>query len=668
MADPFARYQDDPSDPGPQRQFRYGTWDGGPDPLAPPFDTAAAVDAIGDAVLDGASPRQALRDLLRRGNDRLRGLDSLRREAERRRRDLQRSGRMDGLLEQVRELLEQAKDTERLELSVDDSDAARMAEMELETLPDDTARQVRAMSEYQWRSEQAQQKFAELQELLRSEVLDQQFAGMKQAMEQAAGDPAARQRIADMMADLNAMLAADARGEHTQEQFEQFMEKNGEFFPENPQNLEELTDALARRAAAGRRLMRSLSPEQREELGNLMNQTLDDLGLASEMSQLNDRLRAARPDLDWDGRQKMTGDRPMGLGEATEALAELADLEELVDALGQDYPGASMDDIDEDAVARALGRAAVDDLDALRRLERELEQQGFTSTDGGRMELTPKAMRRLGLTALRRVFGTSAALGRGEHETRSAGAAGDVTGSTRAWEFGDTQPLDVVRTVRNAVLRNGPGKVRLAVEDFEVVETERRSGAAVALLVDLSYSMLLRGTWVTAKQTMLALHALVTTMYPQDEIQVIGFSQYARVLRPNELSTLEAEQVQGTNLQHALMLAGRFLGKHPDSEPVVLCVTDGEPTAHLERDGHAWFSWPPDPETITATMAEVDRVTRRGATITFFLLDDDPGLVALGEEMARRNGGRVFSTSPERLGEYVVSDYLSRRKGSRRAG
>ncbi|MCW2666028.1 MAG: von Willebrand factor type, partial [Frankiales bacterium] len=278
-------------------------------------------------------------------------------------------------------------------------------------------------------------------------------------------------------------------------------------------------------------------------------------------------------------------------------------------------------------------------------------------------------------TALRRVFSSLSAQGRGGHDVQDAGAAGDRTGASRAWEFGDEQPLDVVRTVRNAVLRSpalrasgatASRAVHLKVEDFEVVETERRTTAAVALLVDLSFSMELRGTWGAAKQTALALHALVTTQFPQDAIEVIGFSDYAQVLQPGQLAGLDAQRVQGTNLQHALMMAGRFLGKHPDSEPVVLVVTDGEPTAHLTRDGYAAFSWPPLAETLELTMAEVERITRRGATINVFLLDDEPRLVEFVDGIARRNGGRVFQPDPARLGEYVVSDYLRARRGRQR--
>ncbi len=643
--------------------YRYGPWAGGRDPLEPPYDVAAALDEIGASVLDGASPRQAMRELLRRGADGLRGLDDLRRQVSRRQREARKKGQLDGTLQEVRELLDRAVELEKTALFPDPSDDARMRELELETLPRDTARAVQSLKPYDWRSAEARETYEQIDDLLRREVLDSQFSGMKAALENTS--PEAMQAVKNMLADLNAMLQADARGEHTSEQFEQFMAAHGEFFPSQPETLAELVDDLARRAAAQQRLMDSLTPEQRQELGELMQGAMD-MDLQAQLAQLGDALRDARPDLQWGGKQRLRGEHGMGMGDATTALAELADLEDLEAALGQDYPGASLDDIDEAAVQRALGRSAVDDVAALRRIERELLEQGYLVRDArGKLELSPRAVRRVGATALRKVFSRLDAGGRGAHDVRDAGAAGEVTGASRAWQFGDEQPLDVVRTVRNAVQRGGGSPLRLLVDDFEVVETERRTCAAVALLVDLSFSMELRGTWGTAKQTALALHSLVTTKYPQDSIEIIGFSDYAQVLSPEKLAGLDAQRVQGTNLQHALLLAGRHLAQHPDAEPVVLIVTDGEPTAHLTRSGSAEFCWPPLPETLELTMAEVERVTRRGATINVFMLDDEPRLVDFVEHLAARNGGRVFAPDPARLGEYVVSDYLRARRGRR---
>jgi uncharacterized protein with von Willebrand factor type A (vWA) domain len=541
-----------------------------------------------------------------------------------------------------------------------------MAEAELDALPHDTSRAVRALADYQWRSPEARQAYQQIQDLLRDQVLDAQFAGMRDALQNATPQDTAR--IRDMMRALNDMLDADARGEHTQDDFDAFMGQYGDFFPDNPRTLAELIDSLARRAAAAQRLLDSLSPDQRAELQSLMQQALGDAGLAEEMARLQQGLRSARPDLRWGGRERMSGEQPMGFSDATGALAELADLDELEEFLGQDYPGASLDDIDEELIQRALGQRAVDDLEQLRRIERELRQQGYLRRSSDGLTLTPRALRRLGNTALRRVFNLLDSRGRGGHDIRDAGAAGEVTGASREWRFGDEQPLDVVRTVGNAVRRTAAARepLRLASEDFEVVETERRSSAAVALLVDMSYSMELRGTWGEAKTTALALHALVSTRYPQDAIEIIGFSDYARVMSTGDLVEHDWDRVQGTNLQHGLMLARRFLDKHRNSEPVILVITDGEPTAHIARDGFADFAWPPTVETITATLAEVERCTRRGATINIFMLDDDPRLVSFMHEVGQRNGGRVFLPKPGALGEYVVSDYLRARRGRRR--
>jgi uncharacterized protein with von Willebrand factor type A (vWA) domain len=388
------------------------------------------------------------------------------------------------------------------------------------------------------------------------------------------------------------------------------------------------------------------------------------------MGRLGDNLRSMRPDLAWSGRQRLRGDEPLSLGDATEALADLADLDALSEALSQDYPGASLEDVDEEAVARALGRQAVDDLKRLQEIERELERQGYLTRSGGQVELTAKAIRRIGQTALRRVFASLETGSRGDHDVHDAGAAGELTGTTREWRFGDEQPLDVVTTVSNAVRRRmiEPDSPLLRPEDFEIRETERRTRAAVVLLVDQSFSMVMNDTWRTAKTTAMALHALASTQFPLDAVEIIAFANLARRIKPHELPDLDANEVQGTNLQHALMLAGRFLDKHPDAEPVVLIVTDGEPTAHLDRDGEWWFSWPPGPETIALTLAEVDKMTRRGVPLSFFRLGDDPRLAQFLDDVARRNGGRVLAPEGDRLGDYVVSDYLKRRKGRGRPG
>ncbi|MGW3895797.1 VWA domain-containing protein [Micromonospora profundi] len=646
-------------------RFRYGQWRGGPDPLAPPYDVQEAVDAVGAEVLAGGSLREALRDLLRRGQQGRGGLDDLAARARRLRREALRRGDLDGAVTRARALLDQALAAERDELRGRDDDNARFAEAVLDNLPRSTARAVEELASYQWASEDARRSYQQILDQLRDDVLGQRFAGLRDAV-RASADPAAQQRLAEMMRDLNDLLARHGRAEDTTDAFAEFMRRHGEFFPERPGTVDELIDVLARRSAAGERLMNSLSERQRAELAGLMQQSLGDR-LAGELSALDANLRALRPDLRWGRGERVRGEQPLGYGDAAGALGEIGELDDLLDQLGQEHPGATLDDVDVDAVARTLGRDAADDVRRLRELERELRRQGWVSRDADGLTLSPKALRRLGGTALRRVFAELTAGPRGQHDLRSAGAAGEVSGASRPWEYGDEQPIDVVRTLTRAVTRAGPSvPVQLVVDDFEVLETEKRASAAVVLCVDLSYSMISQGRWGPMKQTALALAHLMETRFPQDALQIVGFGREAMTLTQQELAAVEPDMQQGTNLQHALRLAARHLRRHPDAEPVVLVVTDGEPTAHLDPDdGEALFHWPSLPETIEATVREVDRLSRYGATLNLFMLGDDPGLRRFVDAVARRSRGRMFTPDTDDLGEYVVSDYLRSRQSRR---
>ena len=659
MADPRRR----------KRRYAYGPYAGGPDPLAPPFDIRSAMDQIGRDVMDGSSPRQALQELLRRGMEGRRGLDDLSRQVWQRRRDLQRDNRLDGTLQQVRELLERAMNAERDTLSRDEdtptSDDARFREMQLDALPNDTGGAVRELSEYDWRSSDARQAYEEIRDLLGREMLDQRFQGMKQALEamQQNASSEAVEAIREMLDDLNSLLQNHADGQDTAQQFSEFMDKHGEFFPENPQNTDELADLLAARAAAAQRMMNSLSAEQQAELMELSQQAFGDPRLAQALSQLDANLQGLRPGEDWQGSGRFRGDNPMGMGEATRALEELGQLDSLAEQLAQSYPGARMEDIDLDAVADLLGDEARVDARALADLERELQRQGlFERAPDGSLLLSPKALRRLGESALRDVVDKMGSR-RGERETRRSGAAGEATGATRPWEFGDTEAWSVPRTLLNAQLRQAGGDTRaLDVTDVEIVETEQRTRAAVALLVDTSWSMVAEGRWVPMKRTALALHQLVSTRFRSDDLALITFGRHARTVELGELVGLDGVYAQGTNLHHAMLLAGQHLRRHPDAMPVVLVVTDGEPTAHLEPDGEAYFDYPPSPHTLRATVSELDRLTSLNAAFTFFVLGDDPRLAAFMDDVARRCGGRVVAPTLDGLGAEVVSDYLRTRR------
>ena len=569
------------------------------------MDLREALEQIGQDVMAGTSPRRALSELLRRGTKNMTGADRLAAEANRRRRDLLRRNNLDGTLQEIKKLLDEAVLAERKELARALDDDARFGELQLDALPASPAKAVQELSEYNWRSAEAREKYEQIKDLLGREMLDQRFAGMKQALEGATD--ADRQRVNEMLDDLNDLLDKHARGEDTQQDFEDFMDKHGEFFPENPRNVEELLDSLAKRAAAAQRFRNSLSQEQRDELDALAQQAFGSPSLMQSLNRLDAHLQAARPGEDWTGSEQFSGDNPFGMGEGTQALADIAELEQLADQLSQSYPGATMDDVDLDALARQLGDEAAVDARTLAELERALVNQGFLDRGSdGQWRLSPKAMRRLGETALRDVVQQLSGR-RGERDHRRAGAAGELTGATRPWQFGDTEPWNIPRTLTNAVLRQagtatlegGAGPLRITVDDVEVSETETRTQAAVALLVDTSFSMVMENRWLPMKQTALALNHLVCTRFRSDALQIIAFGRYARTVTAAELTGLEGVYEQGTNLHHALALAGRHLRRHPNAQPVVLVVTDGEPTAHLEDvdgDGSSvFFDYPPHP-------------------------------------------------------------------------
>lgn len=649
---------------------RYRRYDGG-DPLAPPVDLAEALDHIGQDVMAGYSPERAMREFLRRGGQDQRGLDDLARQVAERRRDILRRHNLDGTMQQVRELLDKAVLAERGQLARDvvmDDDDRTFREMQLDQLPASTAAAVSELASYDWQSGEAREAYEEIKDLLGRELLDQRFAGMKQALEGATDED--RAAVNEMLGDLNELLEKHARGEDTEQDFRDFMDKHGDFFPEQPQDIDELLDSLAQRAAAAQRMMSSMTPEQRAELMELSQQAFGSPELSEQLARMDANLQALRPGEDWGGSERFEGEQGLGLGDGTGALQDLAELDRLADQLSQSYGGARMDDVDLDALARQLGDRAAVDARTLTELERALRDSGYLHRGSdGELRLSPRAMRQLGKALLRDVA-TRMSGRQGQRETRHAGAAGDLSGATRAWEFGDTEPWDVTRSITNAIVRTaGDGEpalpVRLRIDDVEVQETEARTQAAVALLVDTSFSMAMDGRWVPMKRTALALHQLVSSRFRGDALQLIAFGRHAQVMQIEELTALDAQWDKGTNLHHGLLLANRHFRKHPHAQPVLLVVTDGEPTAHLEADGDVFFDYPPHPVTIANAVRELDNAQRLGAQTTFFRLGEDPGLARFIESMARRVDGRMVSPELDDLGAAVVGSYLGARSSYR---
>jgi len=663
-----------------RRRSRYGRFAGGPDPLAPPVDLAEALDAIGEDVMAGYSPERAMREFLRRGGQDQRGLDELARQVAAKRRELLAKHNLDGTMQEIRELLDRAVMEERKQLArdvdLDDADRA-FAEMQLESLPPSTAAAVNELGSYDWQSPEARADYEKIKDLLGREMLDQRFKGMKQALENATDEDKAA--VKEMIGDLNKLLEKHRQATTSQDaaaverDFADFMDKHGDFFPENPQNIDELMDALAQRAAAAQRMRNSMTQEQRDELDALASEAFGSPELMQGLSQLDDNLRALRPGEDWGGSEEFGGEQGLGLGDGTGALQDLADLDDLAEQLSQSYGGARMDDVDLDKLARQLGEQASVDAKTLAELERALNDTGYLKRGSdGQLKLSPKAMRQLGKALLKDVANRMSGR-QGQRDMRHAGAAGELSGASREWAFGDTEPWNVTRTVTNAVVRTaGEGGdpragVRIDVRDIEVNETEARTQAAVALLVDTSFSMAMANRWVPMKRTALALHQLITSRFRGDHLQLIGFGRAARVMDIDELTGLDARWDKGTNLHHALLLANRHFRKHPNAQPVLLIVTDGEPTSHLEPDGEVFFSYPPHPLTVAWSVRELDNAFRLGAQTTFFRLGEDPGLARFIEQLASRIDGRVVAPELDDLGAAVVGSYLGGRGGGSNA-
>ncbi len=639
-------------------RFRYSRWDDTQDPFGPDLAAGDLLDAMSEELLSGDGAEFAMRRLLRRGmQGSFSGLDSLRARLRQRRREEQEHLNLSGPLEEVRRRLDEILERERTTLSFDPSEDARMREAFLDALPPDAPGKIGELRDYRFTDQQAQREFDELLEFLKDEVLNSYFRALTQGMQGMSAED--MQALKDMLAELNQMIEARERGEPYD--FDGFMQRHGQFFPGNPRTLDELLEQMAQRMAAMSRLLASLSPEQRRELQALAEQMLQDMDLAFEADRLGQNLQGLFPQMPWGDQVMGDGDEAMPMSAAVDALERMHDYEELDRSLKGDYAGAALEDVDEGALRRTLGEDAVRDIRRLKEIERALERAGLMSRRNGRLEVTPRGARKLGERALIRLFEHLRKDREAVHESRDAGGQAEPTGATRQWRFGDSGQIAVQRSVFNAVVRQGPGPTpSLHPDDLELVEAETRTEAATALLLDLSFSMPLRGHFVPAKRMALALHALIEGRYPHDTLYLIGFSDYARRMQPEDLTATGWERVYGTNMHHAFNLAGRLLSKHPRATRQVIMVTDGEPTAHLHGE-QAIFAWPPEPETIRLTLREAMRLARTGVTLNVFMLEDSPGLARFMERLARLTAGRVFLMNGDALGDFVVRDYVARR-------
>ncbi|MFV0257542.1 MAG: vWA domain-containing protein [Acidimicrobiales bacterium] len=666
------------------QRFRYSRWDGTQKGFE--FDAFDVLSELTDDLMYHGDPMAALRRLMQEGfedrnGERVQGLREMMERIRQERRERLENHDLGGVYDEINEELRDLVATEQQTL--DDrhtlaemegaqaepgSDEARSAElaaettttkqMQLDLLPDDLAGRVRGLQNYEFESAEAQQQFDDLLDRLRQQLMQQQVDQMTGAMQNMTPEDMARMK--DMMSELNRMLEQRANGEEPD--FESFMEQFGDFFPENPETLDELLEAMAQRMAAMQAMLNSMTPEQRAQLMELSEQLLEDMDLNFEVNRLGQNLQQMFPDAGWERSYDFSGFDPLGFADASEMLQDLGRLDQMEEFLRQATAPQGLAEVDLDEVRRLLGEESAESLARVSELADMMERQGLIQTRDGRLELTPRGLRRLGQQALGDLFAKLAPDKMGTHDIDASGTGHERNFETKPYEFGDPFNLHIERTVRNAIRRAGGGTpVRLTPDDFEVERTERQVRSSTVLMLDLSLSMPMRDNFLPAKKVAMALHSLISSQYPRDYLGIVSFSEVARELTAAELPEVSWDFVYGTNMHHAFRLSRQMLGRQTGTKQIIM-ITDGEPTAHLLPNGSPFFSYPPARETVEQTMAEVMRCTRAGITINTFMLDPDSGLRGFVERLTRLNRGRAFFTTPETLGDYVLVDFMEHKR------
>jgi uncharacterized protein with von Willebrand factor type A (vWA) domain len=672
------------------RRARFSRWDG--TQRLPDLDADEILEALSDDVMAEGDLGEALRRLMERGwrshdptRPDLPGLHDLMDRLARRRDALRDRYDLGDVLGDIRRELDEIIADERagVERRLEQSSAADAGDAELramlrdvaakrldrlDALPRDIGERIRDLREYDFLESEPRQRFDELVERLGKQVLDQFVGGMSEAIQSMTPDDLAANR--EMVRDLNGLIRDRIGG--NEPDVGEFLAKHGRFFP-GARTFDDIIDQLAQRMAAMQSLLRSMSLQQRAELESMMDALLRDDRLLVDLAELASNLDLLLPGGLGD-RVRFSGDETLSLDGALDQIGRLQAMERMEDALTDIESPADVAGIDREAMRSLMGDDAVRDLDALDDLARRLEQAGYLSRDGDRLELTPRGTRRIGQQVLDDLFARLERDAFGGHRIERAGRGGDREETTKPYEFGDPFHLDLRGTLTNALMRDentpavraaraaqGDRAVHLAPVDFDVFRTEQLTRTATVLLVDMSRSMLLRGCFLAAKKVAVALDTLIRTQYPRDHLSVIGFAYYAREIRPGALAELTWHGYEyGTNLQHGLLLARRILARQAAANKEIVVITDGEPTAHFEG-GQVEFSYPPTRRTISETLREVQRCTKDGITINTFMLERSRALAEFVAHMTKLNRGRAFYATPERLGEYVLVDFVGRR-------
>ena len=648
----------------------YKRWDG--TQRLDALEADELLGAMSDELLSGGDLEDAMARLARWGMPgRMEGmqdlLERLRAAKQKRAERHDLSGIFDELkqkLEEVKQLERDGLDRREQQETTDEAlkqamqHMARQRREQLDALPDDVGRAIRGLKDYEFVEPKAAQKYQELLKQLQEQVLGSYFKNMRESLKGLT--PEQLERTRQMIRDLNRSLKERAEGGDPD--FEAFQRQ----YPElagNAKNWDDLLKQLAMGMAAMRSLWNSMSSEMREQLEELLGAAFDDPGLQSAMNDLADTLGQLMP---LEGYQHdLSGDDPLTLAEALGLMDEMNQISDLEDVVRSARDHGDLASMDPEQVERLAGTKARQSLEELQKMTELLEEAGLIRKDGERYELTPRGIRKIGQRSLEEIFSTLKRDAFGKHRADSRGRGGDPTDELKTYEFGDPFLLDLPGTVRNAVFRGGVGTpVKLHPTDFEVYRTELMTQSATAILVDVSRSMLFRGCFLAAKKVTLALDSLIRSTFPKDDLYIIGFSAYATQLKPTDLPRLTwNEYVYGTNMQHAFQTARTLLSRSRGKNKQILLITDGEPTAHFEEGNPIpRFSYPPTKRTFEETLREVVRCTRESITINTFMLARGHYLVDFVNQMSKLNGGRAFYVEPEKLGEFVLIDYVTHKR------
>ena len=678
--------------------YRYSEWDGSQE--IPPLDPDELLSAITDDLLSFGDLAHALRNLLQRGlrspqGFHIQGLrDLLQRLRQQRRQLLDRynlGSVMQDIERRLQEILEMERETLQRRLQEAQSllqgqqgplspfqealgEGREQADPQmaqalrniaqrkmnfLQNLPPDVGGRIKALQDYEFMDPEAGAKFRELMEMLRKAVLESFFKDIYQQLRGLG--PQELQRLKEMLRHLNQLLSEKMAG--GEPDYQSFLEQYGDLLgPNPPKTLDELIQRMRQSMAAMQGLLESLPPDMRRQLEDLLMEKVADSELLRQLQELAINLEILQPSHDLH-HYPFHGQEEVDLLQALRLMENLQGLDQLESQLERLRYGGSLDEVDEQKLRELLGEEAYQAFRQLKEMLEILERAGYIRRKGREWELTPKAIRRIGQQALAEIYAQIKKSASGQHPTRHRGPGPERLDHTKAYEFGDPFHLHLEETLFNAILREGPQTpVRLRKEDFQVYATEHLSTTATVIMLDMSWSMALRGSFQAAKKVALALYNLIKTRFPKDSLYILGFSAYARELKPEELLYVRwDETVLGTNMHHAFILAQKLLARHGAATRQIIMISDGEPTAHLER-GRAYFSYPPSPITIRKTLQEVKRCTQRGIIINTFMLDRSYYLKEFVNQIAKMNKGRVFYTTPDKLGQYILVDYVAQKR------